>query len=236
MRYLIWDFDGTLAYNRRGMWGGTMLHLLHQAAPGQRVSREDLSPHLQTGFPWHTPEDIHPELETPQAWWDAMTPIFERAYLAVGTGPALAEELALRVRADFVNPENWRAYDDVFPVLGELSARGWTHLVLSNHVPELPGIVVGLGLEDRIHRIFNSADTGHEKPHPEAYRSVLRTLEDAEAVWMVGDNVKADVIGAEAAGIRAVLVRRPHPDAARYSEDLLGVPAIIEDRQTNDRA
>lgn len=228
VKYLIWDFDGTLAFNRRGMWSGTMLHLLREAAPDLRVSSEDLRPYLQTGFPWHEPKKSHPELDTPQRWWDALHPVLERAYLAVGVSPRLSRELTLRVREDFVDPQQWRIYDDVFPALDDLSRSGWAHLVLSNHVPELSRIVHGLGLGGRISRIFSSAETGHEKPHPEAYRAVLGTLADPESVWMVGDNVRADVLGAEEAGIPAVLVRRPHPDAARYSEDLLGARDFIE--------
>ncbi len=228
MKYLIWDFDGTLAYHRRGMWSGTMLHLLRQADPNLPIKREDLRPHLQSGFPWHAPDKAHPELGTPQAWWDALIPVLERAYFAAGVDPGLARRLSVQVREDFTDPRQWRVYDDVFPTLDGLFARGWTHLVLSNHVPELPGIVGGLGLDGRISRVFNSAATGHEKPHPEAYRTVLQTLEEAEAVWMVGDSVRADVIGAEAAGIPAVLVRRPHLGAARYSADLFGVPTIVQ--------
>ena len=206
-----------------------MLHLLRRADPGLPTTREDLKPHLQAGFPWHAPEKAHPELDTPQAWWDALNPVLERAYLAVGADPGLARELSVRVREDFVDPRQWRVYDDVFPTLDELSRRGWTHLVLSNHVPELSRIASGLGLDRRIYRVFNSAETGHEKPHPRAYRAVLETLEDPAAVWMVGDSVRADVIGAEAAGIPAVLVRRPHPDATRYTRSLSGIPAIVED-------
>ena len=208
-----------------------MLHLLRRAAPDLRVTLRDLKPHLQSGFPWHTPDEVHQDLKTPQEWWDPLGPVLEQAFLAVGAGPRLARELSVRVREDFVDPRQWRVYGDVFPTLDELSARGWTHLVLSNHVPELADIANGLGLGGRISRIFNSAETGHEKPHLEAYRAILRTLQKPEAVWMVGDNVEADVLGAEEAGIPAVLVRRPHPDAARYSDDLLGVPAIIEGKR-----
>jgi hypothetical protein len=44
----------------------------------------------------------------------------------------------------------------------------------------------GLGLGERVLRVFNSAETGYEKPHPEAYRRVLRTLGDeVEAVRRV---------------------------------------------------
>jgi hypothetical protein len=44
----------------------------------------------------------------------------------------------------------------------------------------------GLRLGERVLRVFNSAETGYEKPHPEAYRRVLRTLGDeVEAVRRV---------------------------------------------------
>ena len=44
---------------------------------------------------------------------------------------------------------------------------------------------------------------------------------------MIGDNVAADVLGAEAAGIPAILVRRPDPRAARYADTLAGVDAFL---------
>ena len=44
---------------------------------------------------------------------------------------------------------------------------------------------------------------------------------------MVGDNVVADVLGAEAVGLPAVLVRRPDPRATRYSDSLAGVERFL---------
>ena len=93
------------------------------------------------------------------------------------------------------------------PALHELSSRGWTHLILSNHVPELPEILDNLGLDGSFFRVFNSGEGGNEKPHPQAFNSVLETVVGAEAAWMVGDSLAADVRGAEAVGLPAVLVR-----------------------------
>ena len=42
-----------------------MLHLLQRARPNLRVTPQDLKPYLQFGFPWHTPERAHQDLETP---------------------------------------------------------------------------------------------------------------------------------------------------------------------------
>ncbi len=101
--------------------------------------------------------------------------------------------------------------------------------LFSNHVPELPQIVSGLGLEGLIRHSISSAVIGYEKPHPEAFRIALALAGDPEEVWMVGDNFLADVNGAEAAGIPAVLVRSPRNKNARYyAGNLLEAAAIIE--------
>src|SRR4029079_13965159 len=106
------------------------------------------------------------------------------------------------------------------------SRAGWTHAILSNHVPELRQIVGALGLDDVVELVSWSAETGYEKPHAQAYASVLDRLRPAEA-WMVGDNVVADVLGAEAVGLPAVLVRRPDPRATRYAGSLRGVETFL---------
>jgi ribonucleotide monophosphatase NagD (HAD superfamily) len=55
---------------------------------------------------------------------------------------------------------------------------------------------------------------------------VLEAFPDAGPRWMIGDSLRADVRGAEAVGIPAVLVRRYHVDAERCVEtlgELLGI-------------
>jgi putative hydrolase of the HAD superfamily len=51
-----------------------------------------------------------------------------------------------------------------------------------------------------------AARTGYEKPHPEAYAAGRAAAGDPDELWMVGDNPVADVAGAEAANIPAILV------------------------------
>lgn len=104
---------------------------------------------------------------------------------------------------------------------------GWTHLILTNHVPELPEILHALGLDEHILRVFNSAESGYEKPHPRAFDGVLEAVAGAEAAWMVGDNPEADVRGAEAVGLPAVLVRGTKRGTRYHCEDLPKVAAIV---------
>jgi putative hydrolase of the HAD superfamily len=227
-RLLIWDFDGTLAH-RRGETGWSILlaEALEAEEPGHGHTADVFRPHLRDGFPWHRPEVAHPELCEPQAWWASVRPQLARAYEGAGYDHGRALELADAARRLYVDPGvGWSLFDDTLPVLERLTQAGWTHAILSNHVPELRQIVAGLGLDEVVALLSCSAETGYEKPHPQAYASVLDRLRPAEA-WMVGDNVVADVLGAEAVGIPAVLVRRPDPRAARYADSLAAVEGLL---------
>ena len=229
-RLLIWDFDGTLAH-RRGETGWSILlaETLDAEEPGHTHSRETFRPHLRDGFPWHTPEVAHPELCEPEAWWASVCPVLARAYEAAGYPPARALQLAEAARRVYVDPEvGWALFEDTLSALERLTEAGWTHAILSNHVPELRQIVAGLGLDEVVAFVSCSAETGYEKPHAQAFASVLDALRPAEA-WMVGDNVVADVLGAEAIGVPAVLVRRPDPRATRYAESLAGVEGFLSE-------
>lgn len=229
VRLLIWDFDGTLAH-RRGEkgWSRLLAEALDAEEPGHAHSGDTFRPHLRDGFPWHNPQVAHPELCEPEAWWAAVRPVLARAYEAAGYAPDRALELAAVAQRLYLDPAAWALFDDTLPALEQLSAAGWTHAILSNHVPELGRIVDGLDLRRHVATVSCSAETGYEKPHPRAYAALLEQLEPGE-VWMVGDNVVADVLGAEAAGIPAILVRRPDPRAARYSDSLAGVAALLEE-------
>jgi len=227
-RLAIWDFDGTLAQRRDETgWSTLLTEVLDAEEPGHGRLAEAFRPHLRNGFPWHTPDVPHPELCAPGAWWDSVRPLLARAYAALGYPEARADELAAAAQRLYVDPTvGWRLFDDVVPVLTRLRGTGWTHAILSNHVPELREIVTALGLDELVSTVVCSAEIGYEKPHPCAFATLLDDA-DAERVVMVGDNVVADVLGAEALGIEAVLVRRPDPRAQRFAPDLYGVEALL---------
>jgi putative hydrolase of the HAD superfamily len=228
VKLLIWDFDGTLGH-RRGETGWSLLleEALDSEEPGHGYAAETFRPYLRDGFPWHRPDVPHLELcGDPEGWWAGVGARLTHAYEAVGYPPARALELAAAARRLYVEPASWSLFDDTLPTLGRLAEQGWKHAILSNHVPELGAIVAALGLDRHVVALSCSADTGYEKPHPLAYASVLDQLEPAEA-WMIGDNVVADVLGAEAIGLPAVLVRRPDPRATRFAATLDGVEEFL---------
>jgi putative hydrolase of the HAD superfamily len=211
-RVVFWDFDGTLAH-RRARWRGTLVTALDAVSPGHRITAELIRPGLRDGFPWHRPHEQHRHLDTPDRWWAALRPLLLRAYSLAGVETATAEAAAALVREVYSDPRHWTVFPDAGPALRELREAGWRNVILSNHVPELPVLVSALGLADLVADIVNSAQTGYEKPHPRMYAIARRRAGSPAVAWMVGDNPHADVAGAEAAGIPAILVRhRPGAD------------------------
>jgi putative hydrolase of the HAD superfamily len=220
-RLVLFDFDGTLAF-REGLWSGCAIEVLDEHEPGHGVAIESIREGMHGAYPWNRPHEAHPELSEPELWWAAietrMALALERAGAQAGRGAALAR--AMRDR--FVDPSvGWRLFDDTIPALEALRDASWRMAVLSNHVPELEQLAAGLGLAGFFEAIFTSAAIGYEKPHAEAFAHALRACGSPSRVWMVGDNPVADVAGAQAAGIPAILVRGQAAGGA-------GVPGLAE--------
>jgi putative hydrolase of the HAD superfamily len=231
-RVILWDFDGTLAH-RPGGWRRCLVETLDEFEAGHQVDEMDLVPFLKDGYPWHAPHVAHPHWADADAWWTQVEPLLSRAFAGVGYGPVRSAELARLTRARYVDATlGWQLYDDSLEALSRLQEAGWRHAILSNHVPELSDIADSLGLTPFVMAIVNSAVTGYEKPHAEAFAIARRVTGDPDMLWMVGDNFTADVKGAEAAGIPAILVRRADPAARRQARDLLTAAEIILEAET----
>lgn len=224
-----WDFDGTLGFRAGGQsaWSQLLVETLDAHEPGHDGNLQGMRELLRDGFPWHRHETPHPELCEAEAWWTHVEGVLADALGSTGLAPERAGALARHVHERYVDPATWRLYDDAIPVLEQLAADGWRHVIVSNHVPELEQIVGSLGLASLVDRVICSAHTGYEKPHPQAFARLVDACGDTTPIWMIGDSYAADVAGAEAACIPAILVRRPHPGAQRYAKDLSGVPPLL---------
>jgi putative hydrolase of the HAD superfamily len=215
MKYLIWDFDGTLGY-REPMWSGSLLEAIREEYPDHPITVSEIHPHLEYGYRWHNHEQAYTHVTTAEHWWQEMADLLSAALGKMGFDPEQSRRISGRFRSIYIRFDNWHIFDDTLPTLAALSSQGWRHIILSNHVPELPEIAAHLGITPYIDRIFNSADTGYEKPHPQAYQNVLDTLDQPTALWMIGDNPIADVAGANAMGIPAILVRTGKKEGVQY--------------------
>jgi putative hydrolase of the HAD superfamily len=134
-----WDFDGTLV-SRPLMWSEAARRLIERASIACTDLPGPLLSVLNNDMPWHAPNRAHPELSTPELWWARVRPLTLR--VVARATPAALDAL----RSEILDPRAYSLFEDVVPVLTALSAEGWRHVIVSNHVPELADIVAGLGI------------------------------------------------------------------------------------------
>lgn len=230
-RVILWDFDGTLAY-RPKEWRGCLVEVLDEYEPGHGISSEAIRPNLQDGFPWHQPDRPHPELSDPEIWWAKVQSILATGLQAEGMSHERSEEITRLFRLRYTDGSvAWKLSPDVVPVLTRLANEGWRNVILSNHVPELSDIVEGVGLGELVDQVISSAIVGYEKPHPAIFELAREICGDPKEVWMVGDNQQADVEGARAVGIPAILVQHPGRPLTSGAVSLQHAEGVISQKQ-----
>jgi putative hydrolase of the HAD superfamily len=121
----------------------------------------------------------------------------------------------------------FRPYPEVPAVLAALGERGVARVVVSNWDVSLHDVLERTELRPLLDAVVTSAEFGAAKPDPAIFHHALGLAgaTAAEAVH-AGDDVEADVVGARAAGIAAVLVARDGaagPDGVRTVATLEGL-------------
>ena len=170
---------------------------------------------LNASFPWESPEERR-EHATQAGAHEYFTGL-----LAAAAGRRRRSGRGARARGGRSRPtrRSWRPdshvpYPETREVLTAVDALGLRQLVLSNHVWELPDICRAHGWLPPLTDVLTSARLGVEKPHPESYAAAIAAAGCAPGeILFVGDTYEADVAGPERAGMQALLVRRPHPEA-----------------------
>jgi putative hydrolase of the HAD superfamily len=118
----------------------------------------------------------------------------------------------------------FRAYPEVPAVLAALRERGARLAVVSNWDVSLHDVLERTGLRPLLDAVVISAELGAAKPDPAIFRAALdRVGAVAGDALHVGDSLEADVEGARAAGVEAVLVARDGaaaPDGVRVIASL----------------
>ena len=113
----------------------------------------------------------------------------------------------------FAEPEVWRIYPDVIPVLDELAARGVILAVISNWDERLRPLLTKLGLAPYFENMIISCEVGFSKPSPVPFELASRKLGVPPGeILHVGDSMDHDGIGAERAGFQWRLIERDKPN------------------------
>ena len=192
----------------------------------QKLGLTIIRPFLSSGFPWHTPEIEHHHTASSEAWWLELKPVFGRALVGLGVDHETASIIADEVRNQYLRLDAWHVIDGAVEVLGTLSNVGWRHVVVSNHVPELRGLIARLGLAQNFEQIFCSAELGAEKPNPAVFARVLASLGNSPNAWVIGDSFRADIADAKHAGLQSILIGA-HPLADCCVRSLWDVPTAL---------
>ena len=100
-------------------------------------------------------------------------------------------------------------YDDVGPAFTELRNRGLILGLISNVDRDLNTLLKDTGLLALLDITVTSQDAGVNKPNPEIFWKALRRagVKAAESIY-VGDQYQIDVLGANKAGMKGILLDR----------------------------
>ena len=103
--------------------------------------------------------------------------------------------------------QNSKLFDDVIETLQWLNSNGVKIVIITNLTTYVQIRKINeLGLSDYIDYVVTSQESGYDKPHPTNFLLALNKTDLlAKDVLMVGDNLIADIEGAQAVGINTVL-------------------------------
>jgi putative hydrolase of the HAD superfamily len=143
-----------------------------------------------------------------------------------GRGPHVVK-VAERIYEQWAGNHHFEMYEDVAPVLTDLAGRGITLGVISNSHRSLEAFKEHFQLGSLLTTAVSSAEHGYMKPHRSIFERALAHAGVAagEAI-MVGDSLKADIEGAVAAGMRAVLVRRSGDFPPTLPDGVTGITSL----------
>jgi putative hydrolase of the HAD superfamily len=133
----------------------------------------------------------------------------------------------------FANEGAWGIFDDVWPTFRELRRRGIGIGLISNWDSRLEPVLAGLGLSEEFDWIIVSCHIGIEKPDSRIFHRARELCGvEARRLVHVGDSLADDVLGAQAAGMHAIWLRRedghaPAAEGLTVVATLTEVPRLV---------
>ena len=117
----------------------------------------------------------------------------------------------------------WELFEDTQPVLNRLQKWGIPLALVANWDENLAALTKHLEIQGFFSCIVSSQEAGVEKPNPAIFKQAIETLSlsvDSDGLLYVGNEYRADVLGARAADLVPVLIDRdedyPHADCIRF--------------------
>lgn len=157
---------------------------------------------------------------------------YGRFLTRLGVPPERHEMLAAAFYERFITLDTWDLYEDSRPCLERLRRAGVTLVLVSNWESWLEPLLH----HRRIHHYFDvlaiSGQVGAEKPDAAIFHTALeQSGVTAEEAVHIGDSITSDVEGAQAVGIRPVLLDRAGtltpPRGVPVLRSLSELPALL---------
>lgn len=173
------------------------------------------------------PSPLHPEGQAPtdddRGWWRQLVQASFEKVLGDPLEENIFEPLFATLYDHFGQASAWNLFDEVPKVLETL--HGHVRLfVVSNFDRRLHSILHGLGIAKCFEGVILSSEVGASKPHPRMFEAALKASDVPPLRCLhAGDEEKADVLGARAAGIPAMHVKRPETSLREVAEKVLPV-------------
>ncbi len=179
-----------------------------------------------------------------QDWEERTTSSLLRNVLARFEHRDVSDEAIERAIFQFYNvsEHRWSPMEGVYEVLDELRVKGMCLGIISNAGDEgnVQRLIDNAQLRPYFKPIYISAALGIRKPNPKLFEMVLESWDlPADQVVMVGDNLAADILGAQNAGVHQIWLtteadtpsNREHasvimPEAT--AESITEVPALLQ--------
>jgi putative hydrolase of the HAD superfamily len=219
VRAVLFDLDDTLFDHRAS--AATALRLLQQAhecfrdVPFDEFERE----HSRLLEALH-PEVVLGRLGLDEARCERFRRLFDR--FGVDADPVRCDTAARMYRSEYLDAR--RAMAGAGALLAAVRARAPVGIVSNNIRQEQSEKLEHIGLAPHVDVLIVSEEAGVSKPDPAIFVMALDALgAQASDAVMVGDSWSADVMGARAAGIRAVWF---NPQRLRSPEPRLGVAEL----------
>jgi putative hydrolase of the HAD superfamily len=157
---------------------------------------------------WHAKHEVDTRARGEQdliRGWLVFETVFARAGVV---GPATIAAALADLQAYHAAHNLWEHVpDDVVPALQRLRASGRKLVVVSNANGRMRAALDRVGIGPHLDLVIDSTEEGVEKPDPRIFHRALERIGGRpETTVHVGDLFHTDVVGARAAGLRAVLL------------------------------